>query len=738
MRLKEKTALFLLTLTSVSLLLCGTAYADFEAKDSGIKEHIDASGRYDNWDGVTNIAQFESPSGNFCYAVDSGSDVTVYLTDENKENAGTVKLKKTHPLFGTALCDKDGNFYLVTGEENTNADDKTKETVFVSKYDSNGQHIKTIGDTGSSSLASYYDDGFYTQIPFHGGNCDAAINGDILTVNYARKMYNIHQSNSAFSVNIKDMSKVNTGEYYESHSFAQRVISVDKGFVFFSEGDCYSRSFTAYPVEISGGSVYPGTKAEIFHFWVRDGALDDSDMFAVNDNFARMGGAVSLHDGRVAFVAASARSLNEKAAADSQDAFIQIFDPFKDLTSKEAYTTSGERTGLSGPNGRDSVTDHGVKWLTSNEEGSRIDNIQVAAIDGKEIFILYDYTVNHIYQGLHCVLLDEDGNVEWPPTLVDEKATLNSCEMPVCSNGTVTWVGNSYNDSENVVYIYTLNFPIAPAIVTTAPVPVEGLEYDGNTHTLISEGAAEGGEIKYAVVKDDTGRPAESEYSTNLPVGKEAGTYYVWYRAFGDENHFNSSPVCLTVTIKGEGGDDPSGNDDPSKNDPSVKIPEGLGNSPSENKPMEYHKEERSGFEIYYCYAVPFWGKQKSDIRVFGEPGVTVVYEGNIYNATKVKVNKKTGLFQITGLYGVERSVVKLLKTATKGGLGLPYKVNPFYVRNDTGIFRKYKADGSLSTVKVLIGEKYYKAKKTEWSYDDSLQTIFFSGNLDGSYAIPQ
>ena len=728
MRFKEKTALFLLTLTSVSLLLCGTAYADFEAKDTGNIIHVKAAGEYENWEGITNVPQFEGPDGNFCYAIAhvSQNRVDVYMTNVNMDFAGKVELEMQHPLFGTALCDKDGNFYLVTGEENTTSD-RNRETVFISKYDMIGEHIKTVGDNGSSSIEDYFDDGFYTQKPFEAGNCDAAITGDILTVEYARKMYNGHQSNSVFSVNIKDMSKVNMGLFYESHSFAQRVVPVDKGFVFLSEGDCYGRAFTLYSAEMSGGAYTKGTNSQLFNFWVND---------SLNNNYAHTGGLAALHDGRMAFAAQSARSLNENALNERENIFLQVFDPYADLNSPASYTTSGERSGKSGMDGSEDVTNHGVEWLTDIREGAKIKHVQIAALDGQLIFVLYHYWEGIDYKGVYGIIMDDKGDVIVPATLLDEKATLNPYEMPVCANGAVTWVGNSYNDKEDRLYIYSYKISYESAKVTTAPAPIEGLEYDGNTHTLVTEGAAEGGEIQYVPIKDDTRRPADEEFSSTVPEGRDGGTYYVWYRALGDENHYNSPAACVTVTIK---GGDPSGSDDPSgKDDPSVKIPEGLGNSLSENKPMEYRKEERSGFEIYYCYALPFWGKQKSDIRVFGEPGVIVVYEGNTYNATKVKINKKTGLYQITGLYGVDRSVVKLLKTATKGGLGLPYKVNPFCVRNDTGIFTKYKADGSLSTVKVLIGEKYYKAKKTEWSYDDSLQTIFFSGNLDGSYVIPQ
>ena len=200
-----------------------SVYAASISSETENAVEIKAVGSYANWDGVTNVAQFKGPDGKLYYAINSDDSVTVYKTSGGEPISGTVILKKQHPIFGTALCDSDGNFYLVTGETNT-TDDTDVETIFISKYDSNGNHIKTTGDNGSSSLAYYYDTSYYTKIPFDGGNCDAAISGKILSVHYAREMYSKHQSNSVFSVNIDDMSKVNVGIFYESHSFAQRVV----------------------------------------------------------------------------------------------------------------------------------------------------------------------------------------------------------------------------------------------------------------------------------------------------------------------------------------------------------------------------------------------------------------------------------------------------------------------------------------------------------------------------------
>ena len=454
---KGNRSVFAAVLLSVTMIFGGMGTAFGAQKETEITKTVAASGRYSNWDGVTNVAQFTDGEGNLCFAVDDNSVVTVYRTNSDREVVQTIPLTKQHPLFGTAICDANGNFYLVTGETNA-TEDTSVETVFISKYDSNGNLVATTGDNGSSSLPFYYDPDFYTKEPFEGGNCDAAIHGNVLTVSYARHMYNGHQSISVFSVNIDDMSKVNVGDFYQSHSFAQRVVSTKDGFVYMSEGDCYDRAFTSFYVKLSdAGAHVSDREAKVFDFWVEDGALEKGNMFVVNDNFAHMGGLAALSDGRVAFVSQSAQSLNTNAASEKEEIFIQIFDPNGDLSTADAYTTMGVRSGLAGNNGRDEVTNYGVKWLTSYGTGATVSNVQTVAVADDKIIVLYELTEGYTYKGVYCMVLDANGEVISPATLYSATARLNPCEMPVVSNGEVCWVCNKYGDLSGKIGIYSLD-----------------------------------------------------------------------------------------------------------------------------------------------------------------------------------------------------------------------------------------------------------------------------------------
>jgi len=153
----------------------------------------------------------------------------------------------------------------------------------------------------------------------------------------------------------------------------------------------------------------------------------------------------------------------------------------------------------------------------------------------------------------------------------------------------------------------------------------------------------------------------------------------------------------------------------------------------SDNKPMAVSTETRGDSRISYAHEIPFYWKGKLTPESFG--GITVSEGDSTYKVTKIKANKKRKRFRITGLEGADRETVKKIKKATKGSNGLPFKCNPYYVRNTDSVKLKFKKNGDLKSVKVLINDKYYKAKKGEWSYDSDKKEVLFTGaNLNGSY----
>lgn len=112
---------------------------------------------------------------------------------------------------------------------------------------------------------------------------------------------------------------------------------------------------------------------------------------------------------------------------------------------------------------------------------------------------------------------------------------------------------NGYQTPSGKVFETTVikSFTIskAPSSVTAAPAAAENLVYNnGTAQTLVTEGQAEGGTLEYALGTDDQTAP-ETGYSADIPSGTDAGTYYVWYRSKGDENHSDTASACVAVVI---------------------------------------------------------------------------------------------------------------------------------------------------------------------------------------------
>ena len=76
------------------------------------------------------------------------------------------------------------------------------------------------------------------------------------------------------------------------------------------------------------------------------------------------------------------------------------------------------------------------------------------------------------------------------------------------------------------------------------------LTYNGSAQKLVKAGSAKGGKLLYALGKNADEAPKEDQYSEKVPSKTAAGTYYVWYKTIGDENHNNIGPACVPATIK--------------------------------------------------------------------------------------------------------------------------------------------------------------------------------------------
>ena len=74
----------------------------------------------------------------------------------------------------------------------------------------------------------------------------------------------------------------------------------------------------------------------------------------------------------------------------------------------------------------------------------------------------------------------------------------------------------------------------------TAPTDLS-VVFNGSAQTLIAAGTTEDGTFEYSLDGEN--------WSTDLPTAINVGTYTVYYRVIGDENHNDSAPATITATI---------------------------------------------------------------------------------------------------------------------------------------------------------------------------------------------
>ena len=86
-----------------------------------------------------------------------------------------------------------------------------------------------------------------------------------------------------------------------------------------------------------------------------------------------------------------------------------------------------------------------------------------------------------------------------------------------------------------------------PATVSIAP-ETNTFTYNSSEQPLVTAGTAEKGVMQYAIGADDKNAPATG-WSENIPKGKDAGDYYVWYRASDKEDKDVSDPECVKARI---------------------------------------------------------------------------------------------------------------------------------------------------------------------------------------------
>ena len=147
-------------------------------------------------------------------------------------------------------------------------------------------------------------------------------------------------------------------------------------------------------------------------------------------------------------------------------------------------------------------------------------------------------------------ILTYNGKAQKPVAVVNNLVGTDKCDVTV--TGEQTNVGkytatatalsnNNYKMPANVTQAFEI--VKAEAQIEKAPTAKTGLIYNREAQELVEAGAAEGGEMQYSL--------DNKTYSISIPTAIIANTYEVFYMVIGDENHNNSTPQSLFVTIDG-------------------------------------------------------------------------------------------------------------------------------------------------------------------------------------------
>ena len=173
-----------------------------------------------------------------------------------------------------------------------------------------------------------------------------------------------------------------------------------------------------------------------------------------------------------------------------------------------------------------------------------------------------------------------DGSSHAPAVTITGTVNGDACSATVTGgkinvgNGyiaTVTGLTGDKADNYKLPAENTTVFAITKAapLVKKAPEADSYLVYTGLDQELISEGESDHGEMQYALGNESG---ATDPYASSIPKAANSGTYHVWYKIIGDDNHKDSAAVkvdaaiskaALEVTAKDNTityGDEPMGN----------------------------------------------------------------------------------------------------------------------------------------------------------------------------------
>lgn len=448
---------------------------------------------------VSEISDFFDPNGVYTIAYANEKKVFISHINDQLEIADTITVKKPMPLIGGVCCDKEGNFYIVCGQEDKKEVPGSKVTLAVYKYSPSGKLLgkceddyrrRRYDENGDIVLEEEeYDADMATRIPFHSGNCSMAFRGSLLICSYAKEMYDGHQANAVFCVDTATMKETADYDSYTSHSFNQSVLvtsgvasNAKEGTVVFADhGDAYPRGMSITIMQepsLRGaddnvvtidwdGNILQNpeiTKAVPFHFYGEPGD---------NVTNARLTGIGELDTG-IVLVGSSAKSMTKAAEKEEQQLFLQILDAATGESLLSASSRKGTSKGVS-------QKDTGILWLTDGEPGRIGGSLAMAVIDTDKVLVMWqEFDEERNFINSYYSIIRSDGKI-LKKAIPMQNADINGIEELKYQDGYVMWThANTLQANTAVIYRMNINETTKDNFQNADIRLMTGITYDEN------------------------------------------------------------------------------------------------------------------------------------------------------------------------------------------------------------------------------------------------------------------
>ena len=451
------------------------------------------------------------------------------------------------------LCILGSNVAITNGKVQSTCVSKSANAVEVGKFDHTGAKLtldnvtlegSVGGGTGVRGFGLFFltgNEAVVTSGTFTGGiYTDGTLtmsggSADLLKLGYNSGIRVILSGGSFDSIKIKngaDYQSLLAGGYaYQKQGGAWVKLSEMNANTAVTVVEC------SHPDDPSGGNVCPycGDAAEV----------------------TKTDGSTSYHRTVDAAIAAAGDG-TVKLLADA--GAITISSPLKlDLNGKTAakLTVTGDVT-LASLLPEGCAFKSGSTWIT-DLTGTELTNVSVAKIPIKSMN--YPTEMSMTYGGAGTLLVNvkkETGtgavSFQWykvedgKATAVGSATTKNQFDLSALklSAGQHTFrflaTCDGYEKMSKDIAVTVQKASISASFITP-PIAQENLTYIGQEQALITAGSVtKYGTMQYSLTENGT-------YSQVIPTGTDAGTYTVWYRVIGDENHNDTAPASVAVRI---------------------------------------------------------------------------------------------------------------------------------------------------------------------------------------------